>query len=250
MKNLVLAWLFLGTLLQAEPVDSYSFLTKLNRLEQNLIGFSRHFLLLEAFPHQPIHALRLRDSYQTYERTIRQSANAFKEGNTRQILTHFVEAKDLMQNLLSDKNDSKDFSNLLQMGQKLENEIEQITEDNTLTLGLEPEQRILYALTQMQVLLEEIEQEYLLDRDHTQDQKKYDKEMQAHSASFEQLMHLCDKYAYWSAKEHTRGKRILRSWNVLKKNLGLPDRPLLIGLGVAHIQSLLMAIQAQHEEQQ
>ena len=248
IRNRILVWLFLGALLQAEPVDSYAFLTKLNRLEQNLIRFSRHYLLYEAFPHQQIHALGLRDSYKTYERAIRQSASVFKGGNTRQTLTRFVDAKNLMQNILSDKHSSQNFSNLLQMEQKLESEIEQISEVKT--LALEPEQRILFALTQMQLLLEEMARRYVINWHHAPDQTKQEKVMPTQIASFERLIRLCDNYVYWSAKERTRMKRILATWKVLKKNLSLPERPLLVGLGVAHMQSLLIAIQAQHEELQ
>ena len=248
VRNLVFIWLFLGALLQAAPVESYAFLTRLNRLEQNLISFSRYYLLREAFPHQRIYTLRLHNSYETYERGMRQSANTFTDEHTRQILTHLMDAKNIMENALSDKRVSKNISNLMVMGRKLEKEIQEVSEVKM--LALEPKQQILYALTQMQVLLEKIAQNYVFDCYHAKGKRDHKKEIQVYSASFERLMRLGDGYTYWSTKEHTRGKRILTTWKVLKKNLNFPNRPLLIGLGVAHMQSLLAAVQVQYEEQQ
>ena len=248
INKLVFAWLFLGVLLQAEPVESYAFLTRLNLLERSLITFSRYHLLAEAFPHKHLYSLRLHASYNTYERAMRQMTSDLKGGEKRKMLTRFVEAKSLMNDLLSLKNSSKNFAHLLRGSVKLEEDVHRVAE--TMILALGPEQRVLYALTQMQMLLEGVALDYAIGLYRDQEKEKSDPEMKARMVLLEQLAHLCSGYAYWSTKERAKGKRILLAWKVLKENLGRPGRPLLVSLGAEHIEALLDDVRSQHEEEQ
>ena len=245
-KSLVLAWLFLGFLLRAEPIESYAFLTRLNLLERSLTSFSRYHLLAEAFPHKYLYSLRMQTSYDTYERTMRQMTSDLRGGEKRKMLARFVDAKSLMKDLLSRENASENFTHLLQGGAKLEEEGHRV--DEAMIPALSPEERVLYALAQMQRVLEGVALDYAIGLYRDQDKSKASQAMKARIVLFEHLAHLCSEYAYWGTKENTKGKRIMSAWKVLKENLNRSGRSLLVGLGAEHIEMLLDDVRSQHEE--
>lgn len=247
-KHLVFAGFFLGVLLRAEPVESYAFLTRLNLLEQSLISFSRYYLLTEAFPHRYLYPLRMHIGYETYERTMRQMTGDLKGGEKRKLLTRFVDAKNLMHDLLSLENPPENFARLLRERVRLEEGIQRVAE--TMTLALGPEERVMYALAQMHMVLEGIALDYTVGWYRDREKKEAEAALKAQIALFERLARLCSTYAYWNTKERAKGKRILSAWKVLKTNLARPGRPLLVHLGAEHIETLLDDVRSQHEEEQ
>jgi hypothetical protein len=240
--------LLVNTLLQAEPRESYIFLNKISQIERTLIAFSNHHFLYRMFPHKSIYKHKRDSNFNQYKAMMRQIAIDLKGGENRQLLTHMIDAKSSMQDILSGEMLSESHQRLLDIIQAFEKQVAHVS--NAKKVALSPAQRVLYALVQMQVSLEEIFQAYLMGENHKTKGETIQVRMETHIKYFENNIQICSQYPYWSVKERGKGDRIKLAWTVLKKNLHQPGLAIITGLGSQHIISMIESLREIHESDQ
>jgi hypothetical protein len=143
---------------------------------------------------------------------------------------------------------SESHQRLLDIIQAFEKQVAHVS--NAKKVALSPAQRVLYALVQMQVLLEEMFQDYLMGEKNQKRGETIRLDMETRIKYFERNIQICSQYPYWSAKEKGKGDRIKLAWMVLKKNLHQPGLAIITGMGSQHILSMIESLREMHESNQ
>ncbi len=244
-RNIVVMILVVwGTILHAEPQESFVFLSKISRLEQSLLAYTKYHFLSHAFPEKGQYAAQAETYYKHYEDGMRQVSIDLKREKNHRMLRHFIDAKDQVNIWRASGQSSGDYQKLLAAIAETEKAIHQMTE--TKILALSPRQHILYVLVHMQMLLEGVAQDYILMHGWHKT-KALQKSLQKRVQDLEQDIGQCKRYGSWSAKEQKTVNRMIQTWTVLKKALDQPDLPLVIVLGTQHMAARVSELQASSE---
>jgi len=234
--------------LHAAPQDSYYLLDSIARLEQKIIAFSRYAYLSHAFEYHHQYQQHMRESMDAYDRTMRQMTVDLEGSDNRKLLNRFVAVKSCMHDLLSGAHFSENFQRLMSSNHRLDAIIEQVATPRIAALS--PEQRVLYALMQMQVVVEKIARDYVVE-DLSGAQTKHISDALARDIrEYEAQDNVRKAYTQWSTREQITGDRIASAWAVMKASITQPHLPMLIDLGADHIDGILAALRAMITEGQ
>jgi len=248
IKMFVLVSLLCWVPLHATPQDSYYLLESLAHLEQKIIAFSRYASLSHHFEFHPRYQQHMREQMDAYDRTMRQMTVDLEGSDNRKLLNQFVAVKSSMHDVLSGDHFSEDFQRLMSSSHHLETTIAQVATPRIAALS--PEQRVLYALMQMQVLVEKIARDYVVE-DLSGAQTKHISDALARDIrEYEAQDRVRKAYTQWSTREQITGDRIASAWAVMKASITQPHLPMLIDLGADHIDGILAALRAMITEGQ
>jgi len=246
---LILSCLFLGHTLHAETLESYLFLSNITQLEQQIVAFSRYDILAQHYPNHLQYPLLRRQSLKQYEALLNASINYLKHDERRSLMTHFLEAKNVMKGLVAPVHMPKESQRLRQSSRILAKEVAAVSQKNIPALS--PQQRVEFALTQTGMLLEILARDYVLAADPTGEEKDTAAIRDRMIGQIDHNLLLCKRYQYWGSRELDAGDKIYLSWRVLKKNLMHAEhRPLVISLGAEYIGSLIRELLSLHREEE
>jgi len=232
--------------LHAAPHSRYNLLESIAQLDKQSVIFARHAYLTHSFEYNMQYVQNMQDSFDTYDRAMRQMTVDLKGRGNRVLLNQFVEAKSRMKIMQKKDHFSENFKKLMDENSVLEAKIRQVTAP--MTGALSAKQRALYALTKMQVQIERIALVYVAALSSQKGDKKAPKRLIKAIQEYEKQEKIRSRYADWSSREIIIINRIKAAWGTMKTNARRPGLPLLIDLGATHIDNLLSMLHAMVDE--
>jgi hypothetical protein len=244
-KRIIIAVMFVGSLLSAQPKQSFTLLRTVTAQEQALLAFMTYRMLAYRFPDNRLFRQAMRDRFARYESNLNSVTLAVKDTSDQTILSRFVDAKMRMKEALKSAPRS-DVKPLIRAARYVHESVEDIRRDGVLALS--PRQRVLYALDRMQMLLERLACHYVEETALPKEIERIRDERKRSVVAFEKELNVCRDYAYWQPNEAARGERIAQAWSGLKRRLDTTDLPVLIVLGARHLESLIHELAVEHAD--
>jgi hypothetical protein len=234
----------------AETSQSYAVLQAINHQERYLLSFSKYRLLSVMFAHKTFYRFQMHESFDRYEASMRQVAIDLKGGENRTLLTRFVDGKKRMKEIMdlrqaSDRSELQDF---LISNQYVHASIEEVISSKILALSTV--QRVLYALSQMEMQLEWLSLKYTAGVYFAEQTPALQKRMQKVIEGFEKNMQMCIEYPYWNAREKAKGEKISAAWQILKRYVSKPNLVMIVDLASRHIGAMIVSLRELHADKQ
>ncbi len=231
----------LSTLLaHARLQDSYTLLAGIARLENNLLCFGNSRILDQRYGSREIYRKKMRLALDRFEHAMRPVAIDMKGADEQKLLARFVDARQRMQEALSSRDSALSALTVYSESyREIVREAARLSRSRAAALSPQQQHRLL--LINMEKLLAEITQIYLLKS--MPDTKALDGRI----AAFEQSLRSCRQYSAGVVVEKEALARIARTWDVLKSCLNQPGLDLIVELGAAGTASLVRSLRTSFE---